>query len=237
MGKWMCWITVFLLVIGLGVPAQASSPTLTVTPMVKMDKKAKVSLLGSGFTPGQELSIVITDRNGITANLGAYLDPKPVVNSSGDFFTTWKSGRYISKKLVQEGVTAIKVMDGDYNLLAHGSIAFVKGEAPPPGKEPLVSATQTVKMSKKAEVSIMGSGFKPGQNISIVTTDRNGITANIGAYVTPKPIVADSAGKWNATWKCGRYTGKKLITQGVTVIRVVDSDYNLLGHDSIAFIK
>jgi len=237
MAKRMCLITVFLLVICFGVPVQASSPTLTVTPMVKMSKEATVSLLGSGFTPDQALSIVITDRNGITANLGAYLSSKPVADSSGGFATTWKAGRYISKKLVQEGVTASKVMDSDYNLLTHGSVAFTKGNVPPSGKEPLVSATQTVKMSKEAEVTIMGSGFTPGQKISMVITDRNGITANIGAYVMPKSIVADSAGKWNATWKCGRYTGKKLITQGVTVIKVVDSEYKLLGHDSIAFTK
>lgn len=236
MAKWMCWITVFLLVIGLGLPAQAGSPTLTVTPMVKMDKKANVSLMGSGFSPGQELAVVITDRNGITANIGAYLDRKPVVNSSGEFFTIWKSGRYVSKKLVKEGVSAIKVMDADYNLLAHGSIAFVKGNVPPAGKEPLVTATPMVKMSKKAEVLITGSGFKPGQELAVVITDRNGISANLGAYLKPAPVV-DNAGNFYTSWKCGRYISKKLVTQGVSVIKVFDSDYNLLGHDSVDFVK
>jgi len=237
MTKWICWITVFLLMIGLGASAQAGSPMLSATPMVKMDKKATVSLVGSGFKPGQVLSIVITDRNGITANIGAYLDPKPVANSSGEFFTTWKSGRYISKKLVKDGVTVLKVMDDDYNLLAHASIAFVKGDVPPPGKVPLVSATQNIKMSKNAEATIIGSGYKPGQEISILITDRNGISSNIGAYVDPKSIVADNAGKWSATWKCGRYVSKKLVSKGITVIKIVDNDFNLLAHNSITFTK
>lgn len=237
MKKWICWTTGFLLVVGLGVAARADSPNLTVTPIVKMDKEATVSLTGSGFNQGEALSLVITDRNGIPANIGAYLEPKPVVDSSGEFSTVWKAGRYVSKKLVPDGVTVIRVMDEDYNLLAHASTAFIRKDIPPPTGEPQVSATPNVEMSKEAEVSITGSGFKPGQEISLLITDRNGITSNIGAYVEPKSITADGSGNWSATWKCGRYVSKKLVAEGITVLKVIDSDYSLLAHDSILFTK
>ena len=88
---------------------------------------AEVSIQGLGFKPNQELAILFTDAIGATADLEAYLDPAPIVtNAKGEFSTTWKCGAYISKKLINPGVTAIRVTDADYTLLAHDSIAFEK---------------------------------------------------------------------------------------------------------------
>ena len=234
MTKWMCWILAIFGVLGLGASANADSPILSATPLVKMEKDAKVSIMGAGIKAGQEIAILFTDANGITANIEAYLDPKPEVNSKGEFYTVWKCGRYISKKLIKPGVTTIRVTDSDYNVLTHDSIAFLQGDMSVPSNPPLVVATKMTKMSKDAKIIIMGEGFAAGQEITILYTDPNGVTASLEAYLDPKPI-ADSTGNWSTTWKCGRYVDKKLIKPGVTTIRVTDDDYNLLAHESIAF--
>jgi hypothetical protein len=204
--------------------------------MVKMAKDAKVLITGKGFKPGQEIAILYTDVNGATADLEAYLDPKEVkADASGNWSVTWKCGRYISKKLIKQGVSAVRVTDSDYTLLAHASIAFQKGDVSVSGKPPMVAATPSVKMGKGAKVTIDGKGFKPGQEIAILYTDVNGATADLEAYLDPKEIKADASGNWSAVWKCGRYISKKLIKKGVSTIRVTDRDYTLLAHASISF--
>jgi hypothetical protein len=115
-----------------GAQQQAlSAPTpivVVASPMVKMDKKATVSIVGSGFTPGQELALLITDANGVHSDIGDALKPEPKANESGAWYTTWSCGRFISKKLVKEGAYAITVTDTDYNPLAHAPVAFYKAK-------------------------------------------------------------------------------------------------------------
>ena len=107
----------------------APTPTVVVaSPMVKLDSKAKISIVGSGFTPGQEISLVFTDVNGIQANIADYLKPEPTPNKSGAWFTTWSCGRYISRKLIKEGAYIITVTDRMYNPLAQAAVAFYQAE-------------------------------------------------------------------------------------------------------------
>ena len=113
------------------MPAKAGelAPRLVVvSPMVKMDKKATICILGSGFTPGQELALLITDVDGVPSDIGGALKPVPKANERGAWYTTWSCGRFIDKKLVKEGAYAITVTDGDYNPLAHVPVAFYKAE-------------------------------------------------------------------------------------------------------------
>jgi hypothetical protein len=238
MKKWIYWAIAAMLVVGIGGPAYAGSPVISATPMVKMAKDAKVVFYGEGFKPNQEISFLFTDVNGITANLEAYLDPKPVVaDSKGQISTAWKAGRYISKKLVKQGVTVVSLADADYNLLAHASVYFYKDAPPASGQAPLVIATPMVKMTKDASVEIYGEGFKPNQEVAFLFTDVNGATADLEAYLDPKPVVANSKGQIATTWKAGRYVSKKLVKPGVVAIRLTDMDYTLLAHDSIEFAK
>jgi hypothetical protein len=104
-------------------------PTMMVaTPMVKMDKKANMSIMGTGFKPGQEVSLLITTMDGLQSDIAYYLKPQPVANATGAWMTTWSCGRYISKKLVTEGAYTITVTDSDYNALAHAPVVFYKAE-------------------------------------------------------------------------------------------------------------
>jgi len=108
--------------------AQPGPTVVVATPMVKMDKKAKMSIVGTGFKPGQELSLLITTTDGVQSDIGHALKPSPVVNETGAWTTTWSCGRYIAKKLIKEGAYTITVTDSDYNVLAHAPVAFYKVE-------------------------------------------------------------------------------------------------------------
>ena len=235
MKRWFFLMVAIVLVVGFGIQSQAfAEPRIAVKPMANLSKTEKISIYGSGFAPGKEVKILYTDPRGITADLWSYLDPKPSVRNDGTFYAVWKCGRYVSKKMIKPGVTYIKVVDEEYNLLAHGSIAFFKKGAP--GKSPIVVATSSVKMGKKAEVHIAGSGFAPGQELAILYTDPKGATADLEAYLKPVPK-ADSKGEFATVWKAGRYVSKKLIQPGVATFRITDSDYDLLAHGSVAFTK
>ena len=115
-----------------GAQQQAlSAPTPIIfvdSPMIKLDRKSTVSIVGSGFTPGQELNLMITDDNGVQSDIGYSLKPELKVNESGAWYTTWSCGDYIRRKLVGEGAYAITVTDSDYNPLAHVPVAFYKAE-------------------------------------------------------------------------------------------------------------
>ena len=103
----------------------APNPTVVVvSPMVKMGKKTEVSIVGCGFTPGQEIKLVFKDVNGIMTNIGDDLKPELKVNENGAWHTTWSCGRLISRKLVMEGAYVLTVTDSDYTPLAQAPLAF-----------------------------------------------------------------------------------------------------------------
>jgi hypothetical protein len=115
-----------------GAQQQAlSAPTpivVVASPMVKMDKKAKITIVGTGFQPGQEVSLLFTDVDGVQSDIGYALKPQPKANKIGAWVSTWSCGRYISKKLIKEGAYAITVADSEYNIIAHAPVAFYKAK-------------------------------------------------------------------------------------------------------------
>jgi hypothetical protein len=112
--------------VGEKEPAQPGPTVVVATPMVKMDKKGKISIVGTGFTPGQEVSLLFTTMDGVQADIGYALKPKPVANERGAWVTTWSCGRYVARKLAKEGAYTITVTDSEYNTLAHTPVAFYK---------------------------------------------------------------------------------------------------------------
>jgi len=108
--------------------AEPGPTVIVATPMVKMDKKATMSIMGTGFKPGQELNLLITTTDGVQSDIGHALKPSPVVNETGAWTTTWSCGRYIAKKLIKEGAYTITVTDSEYNTLAHTPVAFYKAK-------------------------------------------------------------------------------------------------------------
>ncbi|MDF1590947.1 MAG: hypothetical protein P1P89_05470 [Desulfobacterales bacterium] len=94
------------------------------TPNVAMDKKSEVILMGTGFDPGSEIIILITDADGVLTDIGSELEPEPKADATGTWGTTWNAGRYISKKLIKKGAYAIQVTDSDYNPIAITPVNF-----------------------------------------------------------------------------------------------------------------
>ena len=114
---------------GPGVVSKSNPTIMAATPNVKMDKKTKITFLGTGFQPGEELNILLTTTDGVRSDIGYLLKPKPKANKIGAWVATWSCGRYISRKLVKEGAYSITVTDSAYNVLAHTPIAFYKAKA------------------------------------------------------------------------------------------------------------
>lgn len=100
----------------------------------------------------------------------------------------------------------------------------------------LTMGTPLVKMSKKSQVVIMGSGFKPGQEVRILITTPDGLQSDIGYALKPEPK-ADQAGSWATTWDAGRYVSRKLIDPkgGAYKILAADEDYNPIAHAPVFF--
>ena len=108
------------------IQADEATPSVEVAGPVKMSKKAKVTVRGTGFKPGMEVNILLTDKNGIPSDVGYALKPAPKADDSGNWSTTWSCGRFIDRKLVKAGSHKITVTDAEYNPLAHTSVSFVK---------------------------------------------------------------------------------------------------------------
>lgn len=119
-------IVVLLLSLGIALPmAQAQSaagPNVVVTPAAAaIDKKSKVTIMGSGFKPGQEISILFQDEYGA---LSVIKEAK--ANSRGSWATVWTLGRYTRRGIIKDGIYAIMAADNEYNVLASAPVGFIK---------------------------------------------------------------------------------------------------------------
>ncbi len=120
------WIVILLLSMGIALPmAQAQSaagPNVVVSPgAAAIDKKSKVTIMGSGFQPGQEISILFQDQYGA---LSVIKEAK--ANSRGSWATVWTLGRYTRRGIIKDGVYAIMAADNEYNVLASAPVGFIK---------------------------------------------------------------------------------------------------------------
>ena len=103
---------------------------------------------------------------------------------------------------------------------------------------PMVTmGTPLVKMSKKSEVVIMGTGFKPGEEINVLFVGPDGLQSDIGYALKPEQPKADKTGSWTTTWAAGRYVDRKLINPkgGAVKIVVTDGEYNPIAHNAVFF--
>jgi hypothetical protein len=100
------------------------------TPALDLSKKeTDVKLKGTGFTPGQEIMVLITDVDGVRTDVGWSLDPEPKADANGAWATTWDASQFASKKLIKEGEYTITVTDADYNEIDAQPVKF-SGELP-----------------------------------------------------------------------------------------------------------
>ena len=106
-----------------------AGPTIVAAnPLIKIDKKATVVIIGSGFKPGQEIRILFKPLDGIFGDIGYALKPYPVPNKVGAFVTTWTCGRHLNKNIV-ESAYSLTATTMEYEVLAQTPIAFYKEKA------------------------------------------------------------------------------------------------------------
>ena len=98
------------------------------TPLVKIEKKVSVILMGSGFKPGEELSMLITDASGLRTDIGYALKPELKADATGTWATTWDASDFLKEKMVNPGPCKIVVTDAEYNPVAHTVVFFQEAE-------------------------------------------------------------------------------------------------------------
>jgi hypothetical protein len=133
MKRVLCFLIAVLMFAGLVGCAsmgkgKSAAKLIVDTPEVVMSKKAVVNLSGQGFKAGEEVAILFKAVDGNTSDIGFALDPQPVADDAGVWATTWKCGRFISKKLIKAGTYTLKAADADYNVLAEATVTFISGK-------------------------------------------------------------------------------------------------------------
>ena len=122
---------VMVLVIGISGCATAEKKpdwpgTLEVlTPVLDLSKKeTDVKLKGTGFTPDQEIMVLITDDDGVRTDVNWSCDPEPKADANGAWETTWDAKRFVDRKLIKAGKYTITVTDADYNEIDAQPVEF-----------------------------------------------------------------------------------------------------------------
>ena len=86
--------------------------------------------MGSGYTPGQEIRIVVTHLDGSWSDIGSVLDPEPAANEDGVWATTWTVGRYSRKQIAAADQYLMMACNTDYNILATTPFGYYDANKP-----------------------------------------------------------------------------------------------------------
>ena len=134
-------------------------------------------------------------------------------------------------KSVLYGLMAVMVVVGllGYASMGPRRVGAEEGLAAPGKPVPavVIQPSHVLKLSSKTKVAIMGSGFKPGQEIRLVVTQSDGSMSDIGSQLKPEPV-ADKYGVWATAWTVGNYSRKEVAKPGVYLLKACDADYEVL---------
>lgn len=95
--------------------------------------KTEVWFQGSGFVPGTEVIILISDSNGVWTDItipagkrkdGGGSVKNLTANSDGAWATEWRIGRFSRRGVGGEGMFTVRVMDQQFNTLATTPLAI-----------------------------------------------------------------------------------------------------------------
>ncbi len=108
--------------------AAAPRPTISVSsPVMVLDKNAKLVILGSGYRPGQEVTVLFQDALGVLTNV----PETAVANERGSWAMVWEMKDYVDKKIIGDGVYAIMAADAKYNIFATTAVGFIDASKDP----------------------------------------------------------------------------------------------------------
>ena len=101
------------------------------TPVVELNKDAKVVMYGTGFAPKQEIQFLLLDDSGVPSAITTDdLKPTPVPNTEGAWATVWTCAPLLP--MLKAGTVMIAVTDNEFKILAQAPVVF---NAPPKKKE------------------------------------------------------------------------------------------------------
>jgi hypothetical protein len=95
------------------------APTVVIQPshVLRLDKSTKVAIMGSGFKPGEEIHLLITQSDGSISDITSELVPEPKANEFGVWGTAWTVGDYSSSSVAEAGLYILKACDANYEVL------------------------------------------------------------------------------------------------------------------------
>ncbi len=91
-----------------------------------LDKNGSIELSGSGFSPNSDVTLLFTTKDGVESDIGYALNPAAHADDKGNWSTTWSYGRFIEKKLIDEGEYSLVVTDSDFIPVSQTTITFTK---------------------------------------------------------------------------------------------------------------
>ena len=94
---------------------------------------------------------------------------------------------------------------------------------------------KSVEYKPGVTVKIVGSGFKPKQEVGLVIM-LDGMMSDISFMVKPRPV-ADDQGNFTSVWKPKREISRKLIKPEENLIEAVDENGKTLAKQVVLFEK
>ena len=110
-----------------GAPAAASTASLVVSPIpAENGVDATVTILGAGFEPGQEITIILDQKVKPNFDITYYLDPLPVPNENGAFAGTMLIYDDRSNEGFTPGVYTLRVLGAAGEVLASAPMKVIE---------------------------------------------------------------------------------------------------------------
>lgn len=132
-------LTAILAILGvlLGLPAwvaagAAAGPTVVIgpSPVLALDGKTQVVIMGSGYAPKQQIRLLITQSDGSLSDIGEALAPEPLPNDLGVWATVWTLGHFAHKAIAQPGLYVLHVSDTAYRVIASTPYGYYDPKKP-----------------------------------------------------------------------------------------------------------
>lgn len=104
----------------------------------------QVWIYGSGFRPGQEVYVLLTDASGAQTDISIPAEQQRdgggtvwplIANDQGAWATLWTIGRFSRPDVGAEGQFSLTITDTEFNILATTPLALCNNEARAEGEE------------------------------------------------------------------------------------------------------
>ncbi|MFC1893695.1 hypothetical protein ACFLYR_06700 [Chloroflexota bacterium] len=125
-------------------------------------------------------------------------------------------------------------------LLIVGSTQVFGATSSGSASHTLVLSQSVVPLDAKSQIVIMGSGYEPGQEVTLLAHLSGGrapwaTASDLGVYLNPTPVIANEFGVWATVWTVDRFS--RLAVTGMYLLEVADDEYNTLASVPFGFVN